>query len=152
MKFILLTHQRELERPSNTGSLVATVLKENSEVIVWERTKPSAVLLDYIASGAAALLYPSNESALIAASDSYQYYIIIDGTWQEANKIYNKSAYLHNTPIVKVSAMQASEYNLRRNQRLGCLCTAETAIEALTIRGITNAATELRLAFQRHID
>ena len=78
MNIILLTHQRELTKTTNTGSLVVDVLGDRAEVIVWQRNNPSPVLLDYIAQGSTALLYPSNDSQPISGCDVYQYYIIID--------------------------------------------------------------------------
>ncbi|MBC8210270.1 MAG: DTW domain-containing protein [Gammaproteobacteria bacterium] len=147
MKIILLTHQRELKKSTNTGSLVVDVLADKAEVIVWHRKNPSPRLLDYIAQGSTALLYPSNESLLISQSDDYQRYIIIDGTWQEAQKIFNRSPYLHDLPGVKIQLDGASAYNLRRNQRPDCLCTAECAIEALKARGLDDYACDLQSSF-----
>jgi len=151
MHFILLTHQRELEKTTNTGSLVVDVLGDKAEVIVWQRKQPSTRLLDYIAQGSTALLYPLNESQPISKSDVYQYYIIIDGTWQEAQKIYNRSPYLHPLPTVKIQLDGPSAYKLRRNQRPDCLCTAECVIEALRARELNTYADDLQSSFISHL-
>lgn len=144
MNIILLTHQRELGKPTNTGSLIVDVLGAQAEVIVWERTNPSSVLLEIVSQGSCALLYPSDHSKGIAATDIYQNYVIIDGTWQEAQKIYNRSPYLHDLPVVKIQANGTSLYSLRRNQRPGCLCTAECVIELLRQKGFHCQSDDLQ--------
>ena len=88
-----------------------------------------------------------NESQPISKSDVYQYYIIIDGTWQEAQKMYNRSPYLHDLPRVKIQSDTPSAYHLRRNQRPGCLCTVECAIEVIRATGFDDYADDLQSRF-----
>lgn len=147
MNIFLLTHQRELNKKTNTGSLVIDVMGEKAQVIVWDRVKPDPELLRVIDGGAVALLYPSADSELISEAPDYRSYIIIDGTWQQAQKIYNRSSYLKDLPTVKVSVNKPSAYHLRRNQRAGCLCTAECAIELLKARGEIEQADEIQSTF-----
>lgn len=144
MNIILLTHQREVNKTSNTGSLVVDVLGDQAKLIVWERTKPSPALLKILSQGLSALLYPSDTGERIAATDMHQSYVIIDGTWQEARKIYNRSPYLHDLPAVKIQTNRPSAYNLRRNQKPGCFCTAECVIEVLRLRGFHHQADALQ--------
>lgn len=151
MNIFLLTHQRERLKNTNTGSLVVDVLAEKARVVVWDRVMPDPELLDVIAEDSIALLYPSAESQVVAETTNYQNYIIIDGTWQEAQKIYNRSPYLKGLPAVRVSSDKASAYNLRRNQKKDGLCTAECAIEILKARGFSKQANDLQSAFLRHI-
>jgi DTW domain-containing protein YfiP len=124
MNIFLLTHQRERFKKTNTGSLVVDALGEKAQVIVWDRVAPDPGLLKMIAEGSIALLYPSVNSQFVSEVSDYKSYIIIDGTWQEAQKIYNRSPYLKGLPAVKISTNRSSAYSLRRNQRDGCLCTA----------------------------
>ncbi|MEH6824007.1 MAG: tRNA-uridine aminocarboxypropyltransferase [Motiliproteus sp.] len=151
MTIFLLTHQRELLKKTNTGSLVVDVLGENAKVIVWERKNPDPELLKYIDEGTVALLYPSANSQLITETANVQHYIIIDGTWQEAQKIYNRSPYLSGLPVVKIPAGTPSAFNLRRNQRADCLCTCECVIEVLKARGFSTLATKLQKVFIRFL-
>ena len=140
----LLTHQRELKKNSNTGRLVIETLGHHAKIIVWERTKPNAQLLETIKQGNIALLYPTESSELVTDAPTINHYIIIDGTWQEAQKIYNKSPYLKNLPTVRVEASQKSAYTLRRNQKENGLCTAECVIETLRARGHEQSANDLQ--------
>ncbi|MDH5464022.1 MAG: DTW domain-containing protein [Thiovulaceae bacterium] len=143
MKFFLLTHEREICRKTNTGRLVLDTLGEDAVKIIWERKSPDEALLKAIEAGDIALLYPSSESQLISKTCKYDNYIILDGTWQEAKKIYNKSPYLQLLPKVSMQTDQKSKYTLRRNQKEDGLCTAEIASEVLANLDHTDLAQTL---------
>jgi DTW domain-containing protein YfiP len=151
MNIFLLTHQRERFKKTNTGSLVVDVLGEKAQVVIWDRVAPDPELLRAIDEGSVALLYPAANSLLVSEAMDYENYIIIDGTWQEAQKIYNRSPYLKGLPAVKIDVDRPSAYHLRRNQREGCLCTAECAIEILKAGGFSMLANDLQLIFLKHI-
>jgi DTW domain-containing protein YfiP len=151
MNIFLLTHQRERFKKTNTGSLVVDALGEKAPVVVWDRAAPDPELLRTISEGSIALLYPSTDSQLVSEAMDYENYIIIDGTWQEAQKIYNRSPYLKGLPAVKILPNKPSAYSLRRNQREGCLCTAECAIEILKARGFSMIANDLQSTFLTYI-
>ena len=147
MNIILLTHKKELAKKTNTGSLVVDFFPENAQVIIWDRVKPDPTLLELINNGSVALLYPVAGSELVSEAIDYNNYIIIDGTWQQAQKIYNHSPYLKDLPTVKVAVDNPSAYHLRRNQRAGCLCTAECVIELLKCRGFLDLSRNLQHSF-----
>jgi DTW domain-containing protein YfiP len=151
MNIFLLTHQRERFKNTNTGSLIVEALGEKARVVVWDRVTADPGLLRTIGEGSTALLYPSADSQPVSEASDYENYIIIDGTWQEAQKIFNRSSYLKDLPTVKIPANRTSAYNLRRNQREGCLCTAECAIEILKARGFLVLADDLQSIFLRRI-
>jgi DTW domain-containing protein YfiP len=143
MKLFLLTHQKELHRKTNTGSLALEYLGEEAEVILWERTKPNKKLLTCIEEGGVALLYPHEQSEVLCEITPYNTYILIDSTWQEAQKIYNQSPYLHTLPCVKVQTDKSSVYSLRRNQKASGLCTAEIVAEVLRSKSRFDLAENL---------
>lgn len=162
MRLFLLTHERELAKKTNTGVLVANVLADKALVVIWQRHKPCDILCEHIKKGSTALLYPSEDSLryisqvhhrplrplpLSSPKLIYQNYIIIDSTWQQARKIYNKSPYLKVLPKVRIMAHKPSAFNLRRNQLEQGLCTAECAIELLHICSETHLANELKGVF-----
>ena len=143
MKLFLLTHQKELHRKTNTGTLAVELLDDDVEVILWERTKPNKKLLDHIEQGKVALLYPCEHSETLCKTTDYEAYILIDSTWQEAQKIYNQSPYLHDLPCVKIHTQKKSVYSLRRNQKEYGLCTAEIIIEVLKSKSMFDKAEGL---------
>ena len=131
MKIFLLTHQRELDRKTNTGNLALEILPKHVKRITWERSLPDATLLACIEKGTVALLFPSDASETVVHAASFDAFIILDGTWQEAQKIYNKSPYLHDLPKLSIRSNSPSQYHLRRNQKTEGLCTAEVVIALL---------------------
>ncbi|BBB26340.1 conserved hypothetical protein [Amphritea japonica ATCC BAA-1530] len=121
------------------------MLGENASVVIWERKNPDSGIMEAIEKGKVALLYPTDDSKAVSAECDFESYIVIDGTWQEAQKIYNKSPYLKDLPKVKIETSIESIYKLRRNQRPNCLCTAESVIELHKAKGFAETADELQL-------
>jgi DTW domain-containing protein YfiP len=143
MQLFLLTHQRELAKATNTGSLVSDVLAEQVQVIVWQRKQPDNALIAEIEKGSTALLYPTEDSQAVTKDDGFDNYIVLDATWQEAQKMLNQSPYLKSLPKVQVTASAKSIYTLRRNQKPGGLCTAECVAELLKANGLSSTANTL---------
>jgi len=154
MSFILLTHSRETTKESNTGQLVAQVMPD-TQVVIWQRTQPDKSLLQLIEQGNIALLYPGSDDADDKSTQvqltDFEHFILIDSTWQEARKIFNRSSYLHNLPRIELSAKN-SRYTLRRNQLEGGLCTAECVIELLREISMPDQADLLEGDFCRFLD
>ncbi len=117
MNIFLLTHQKELARKTNTGTLVVEVLGNKAKVIPWERVNRNSELSECIKKGSIGLLYPKDDSITMSEACVHDNYIVLDGTWQEAQKIYNKSPYLKSLPTIKIETDQKSLYTLRRNQK-----------------------------------
>lgn len=141
LRFILLTHENEFERRTNTGRLLEYAIKDTL-VVKWSRVEPSEKLLYIIENEVAYLLYPENdeekskEPFLLKCADTIEgklNIILIDGTWQESVKIYNRSSYLHNIKKISLENPSGSEYKLRRKKESYQLCTAEAAVEVLKI-------------------
>jgi len=142
-ELVLLCHATELARPTNTGQLVLdTCAAAPAEVawrcrqISWQRRVPDQTLLDAINQRHYVLLFPSehaiqvdfNKPLLSAqlAGKLPDGVILVDATWQQAQKMYNQSPYLQSLTHWQGSANYQSTFSLRRNQRQGAWCTAET--------------------------
>jgi DTW domain-containing protein YfiP len=148
MKIFLLTHERELNRVTNTGSLAIDDSNEMVERILWDRVNPNKGLIKLIENNQALLLYSKGESSS-AIIQEYENIIIIDATWQESQKIFNQSAYLKSAPQFTLNTPNDSLYKLRANQPKGGLCTIECIIEVLRIKGENKIASELALKFEQ---
>ncbi|WP_210411431.1 tRNA-uridine aminocarboxypropyltransferase [Oceanispirochaeta crateris] len=152
MKFHLLTHKKEFKRPSNTGAVVVQALgSADARQVLWERVSPDQELLSHIASGKALLVYPEflvSEERICHNFKGIEHMILLDGTWQEARKMYNRSPYLKNMKIFSIRSDKKSEYNIRRNQKDGGFCTAECVIEVLKIQGEVVKAASVTSAFK----
>ena len=162
MKIFLLTHERELRRVTNTGAIALQNAGEIVERIVWQRVNPPPLLTRLIANNAAILLYSNAQSSAKISSieplpehtitdsmslDRYDNIIIIDSTWQEAQKIFNQSPYLKQAAQFTVKTENSSSYKLRANQPEGGLCTIECIIEVLKLKGEYEIAANLAIKF-----
>ena len=148
MKIFLLTHERELQRVTNTGALAIDDSNEIVERIVWDRVNPNKGLMELIKNNEALLLYSKGESSS-AIIQAYENIVIIDSTWQESQKIFNQSSYLKTAPQFTLNTPNDSLYKLRANQPKGGLCTIECIIEVLRTKGENKIASELALKFEQ---
>lgn len=151
MKILLLTHEREFRRKTSTGVLAAEHSNGLVEQILWERKKPNKNLLEVMEENRAVLIYPTDDEE-IADIEHYDNMIVIDGTWQEAQKIFNRSQYLKGAPKYTLKSSKKSKYTMRRNQRSGGLCTIECVVGLLKLKGLGNLAEKLDLEFERFND
>ena len=148
MKFILLTHERELSKGTNTGRLVKQVLGDDVEIIIWQRKEPDSRLVSLLENKQAALLFPNLESEPSSQnSKCFDYLVILDSTWQQARKMFNRSPYLNQAEKVSLSISKPSEFILRRNQITGGLSTAECVIEVLKQLGSMRSMEQLLAEF-----
>lgn len=151
MKFTLLTHSKEIGKPSNTGKLALETLGADAEMICWDRLNPPAKLLEEINGGGVALLYPGRSDEPESDLSSIKHIILIDATWHEARRIHQRSPYLHEIPRISLKPEEKSIYNLRKNQKESGLCTAECVIEILRKCGDNDAADNLYSRLLNHI-
>jgi DTW domain-containing protein YfiP len=147
MKFTLLTHEKEFAKRSNTGRVVLDVLGSAAEQVQWDRMNPPAGLLEEIKAGGVALVYPGAADENDGDLTGITHVILIDGTWHEARKIHQRSPYLQKVRRINLTPAGKSRYNLRKNQKDACLCTAECVIEVLRSTGNYAAADQLEESF-----
>jgi DTW domain-containing protein len=178
MQIILLTHERELERPSNTGRVALAAFPGRVKRLVWSRTRPDPDLMAALALGEASLLFPAKEGDTVAitggsgnASSSAAWVpdtsgeapgdalggvpetlVILDATWQEARKMLRQSPYLgcarRHSLPQAAQSTGASQFRLRRNQIAGGLCTLECIIVLWRQAGLTEQAALLQQGFE----
>ncbi|WP_297423651.1 tRNA-uridine aminocarboxypropyltransferase [Clostridium sp.] len=140
-KIIILSTEKEFSRPSNTARLLKLLNPKSTEIILWERTRISEKLIEYINNEdyEKYLLFPIDNSDSPErrfehkSSEKSPVFIILDGTWKEANKILRKSDYLKKLPRISLNPIHKSEYTLRRGASEGELCTIEAVIEILKL-------------------
>lgn len=147
IKITLLTHGKEFGKRSNTGQVVAQVLGAQVERIRWERMHPPLQLVEEIAAGGVALVYPGSQQEQSGELTDIRQFIVIDGTWLTARRIYQRSPYLHHLRRVSLHPQAPSRYNLRKNQKAEGLCTAECVVELLRGVGSSDQAEQLLRAF-----
>lgn len=155
-RFCLVMFDTEPMKPSNTGRLIADILPL-TDAFQWSRTEPPQALLDlvknpdYLPMVVFPSSYAGSERQVLSAPPSGKppLFIMLDGTWPEARKMFRKSPWLDNLPLISVDLSRVSAYSLREVHAEGQYCTAEVAIALLDLAGDTGAATALSQHFSR---
>lgn len=150
MKITLLSHQKESFRQDNTGILCRGINGLAAEQVIWQRTEPDLKLCNALAQNAV-LITPDGNGQKVIDIDAHDHFVLLDGTWQEAKKMYNRSPYLKSAPWFSLDNPPPSRFNLRRNQVEGGLCTAECVIELLKLKRMSTSAAQLEAAFDAFI-
>ena len=139
----LLMHDVEPLKPSNTGWLIADVVADTS-AFVWSRTGVDPGLLALLddPQWQPYVVFPGEfvepervTSEVLPASGKRPLFILLDGTWTEARKMFRKSPYLNRFPVLSLAPEQLSRYTLRRSKRDDHFCTAEVAALCLELAG-----------------
>jgi DTW domain-containing protein YfiP len=152
--FLFLMYTGECFKPTNTGRLIADVAMDN-HAFVWDRTEPDPALLALLADPKyqPIVIFPTQYAApercitQVEESDKIPLFILLDGTWREAKKMFSKSPYLDHFPVLGIQPEQASSYQLREAAHLHQLCTAEVVIEVLKVANDQVAASVLASYF-----
>jgi DTW domain-containing protein len=153
----LLMADIEPLKPSNTGWLIADVVPDTF-AFPWARTQVAPGLLALLADPQWQPLVvfpgefapPERVITRVAsappehpASAPRPLLILLDATWQEARKMFRKSPYLNDLPVLSLAPEQLSRYTLRRSGRGDHFCTAEVAALCLQLTGDHRAAQTL---------
>ncbi|MBC3916747.1 DTW domain-containing protein [Undibacterium sp. CY18W] len=160
----LLMAEHEALKPSNTGWLIADVVPDTM-AFAWARTEVNPALLavlvdpqwqpyvvfpgEFVAPERVITeLLPADApqtSTPTGADNKRPLFILLDATWPEARKIFKKSPYLNQFPVLSLLPEQLSRYRLRRSRRDDHLCTSEVAALCLALAGDTAAAQALEM-------
>ena len=148
---VFLMYKGEYYKPTNTGRLIADVVKENY-AFIWNRTEPDPGFLLLLENPIyqPILVFP-HEYAEPSRCINKPYkengkillFIFLDGTWREARKMFGKSPYLNSIPVLGISPELSSNYLLRESTHAFQHCTAEVGINVLDLAGEKQAAKAL---------
>lgn len=149
-RFCLVMFDTEPMKPSNTGRLIADILPD-TQAFQWSRTEPPQALIDLCTNEAYQPMvvfpasYAGSERQVLStpAVGKPPLFIMLDGTWTEARKMFRKSPYLDALPVISVDLSRVSAYRLREAHAEDQYCTAEVAIALLDLAGDNAAAQAL---------
>lgn len=140
----LLMHDAEPLKPSNTGWLIADVVRE-THAFGWSRTESDARLLamlddpqwqPYVVFPGEFVQPPGRVVQTVAPQPGRRpLFILLDATWPEARKMFRKSPYLDRFPVLSLHPDRISGYLLRRSTRTDHFCTSEVAALCLELAG-----------------
>ncbi|WP_159566875.1 tRNA-uridine aminocarboxypropyltransferase [Budvicia diplopodorum] len=154
-RFCLLMYDTEPLKPSNTGRLIADILPETT-AFIWSRTTVDPQLLTLLSDNSYQpyLIFPASYAlpgrvtkTVDKQLGKHPLFIMLDGTWAEARKMFRKSPYLDNLPILAIEADESSDYLLREASTKEQLCTVEVAIKLLAQVNEITASEQLNSYF-----
>lgn len=148
--FCFVMYKGEAYKPTNTGRLIADVAPENF-AFVWDRTAPDPELLALLQNPryAPIVVFPQQYAEpercidAVETADKIPLFVMLDGTWREAKKMFSKSPYLDGFPVLGIQPEQSSLYQLREAAHDHQLCTAEVGIAVLELAGDIKASQDL---------
>jgi DTW domain-containing protein YfiP len=171
--FLLLMYDTEVLKPSNTGKLIADLIPDTF-AFLWSRTEENKELLDVINAEKwqPFVVFPqeyADEDRQVFTNEvtcdegKRPLFIMLDGSWREAKKMYRKSPYLDRFPMVSFDAKSAfdakkdemnyspvgndSRYTVRKTSLEHQFSTAEVGARVLNMFGEHNNAHLLDLWF-----
>ncbi|HEY4067228.1 MAG TPA: tRNA-uridine aminocarboxypropyltransferase [Burkholderiaceae bacterium] len=155
----LLMADIEPLKPSNTGWLIADMVADTF-AFAWARTETDPALLTLLSDREwqPYVVFPGEYAApervlrtvappgvpgAEAEAQRRPLFILLDGTWAEARKMFSRSPYLNHLPVLSLEPEQGSRYRLRRSRRDDHFCTSEVAALCLDLAGDSMAAQML---------
>ena len=149
----------EALKPSNTGWLVADLVSDTF-AFGWARTSVDPGLLAVLSDlqwqpylvfpgefadprRVVTEVRPGPLAAVAGAGQKRPLFVLLDGTWSEARKMFRKSPYLDGLPVLSLNPGLVSNYRLRRSIRDDHFCTSEVAALCLALAGESHAAEVL---------
>jgi len=156
--FLLLMWDDEVLKPSNTGRLIADLI-EDTHAFIWQR-KELAPELEAVINDPQYqpfVVFPqdyASESQTVVNdvpvldNNKRPLFILLDGSWREAKKMFRKSPYLERFPVLSINLeTQDERYRLRKANGDDRLATAEVAAHVLRSYGETDNGNLLDLWF-----
>jgi DTW domain-containing protein YfiP len=144
-------------KPSNTGWLIADVVPD-TWAFGWARTEVDPALLALLTDPQwqPYLVFPGEfvdaqrvvhglqaDAAATVPNARRPLFVLLDATWPEARKMFRKSPYLDQLPVLSLAPEQVSRYRLRRSRRDDHFCTCEVAALCLALADEPLAARTL---------
>lgn len=154
----LLMHKEESYKPSNTGRLIEDVLPNSTRRFYWHRTEPDPQFIELLSDARYQphIIFPGDrggyEDRLVdqvhQVDGKVPVFIILDGSWRQAGRMFRLSKYLQHLPVLPLSTQRQSQYRLRKAPDEYHLCTVEVGIELLNQYCQSKAADTLLEYFE----
>ena len=130
---LLLQHPNEWRKYYSTAKLVKQAISNTS--LMRGVTFPEDSLRSGFGEYETYLLYPGAQACDCEEVELSQKHlvIVIDGTWDEAQKIVYRNPILHTIPRISFNRPFTSTYRIRRPPKVGYLSTVESVGHLLTL-------------------
>lgn len=162
IEFILVYHRDEIHKPTNSGRLIADLFPDDTQAYLWSRTDPQQALLDHIKSkeGNCTILFPNTETAQTQKrqqrslappdnqGDEKHTFIILDGTWKQASKMFHQSEWLKDIPHFEINSEAQRSFLVRHSSHEMQFATAEVTAMLLDTLGHSEHSQRLLNYYQ----
>jgi len=150
--FVLLMHDIEVLKPSNTGRLIADIITDTF-AFLWQRTNVEKKLIELLSDKKwqPIVIFPEHyvdddtevfvdnlPSNYLSQNVKRPLFILLDGSWREAKKMFRKSPYLKGLPVLSISINRmknVSDSYIRQASEKHQFATAQVAAQALQLAG-----------------
>lgn len=147
-RVLLVLHQLELRKPTNTGRLAARCLPNSAIVVRGARpdAAPPPAALEPLAAldpATTVLLFPHADARPLERWRGVSLpltLVVPDGTWRQAARVRRRVEGLAHLPCARLDPAQPTTYRLRHDRHAGRLSTMEAVARALGI--LEGAAVE----------
>ena len=131
-------------KPSNTGWLIADLVPD-TWAFGWSRVAVDPALTTLLADPQwqSYVVFPGEYVApervvtelptTAPQAGKRPLFVLLDGTWSEARKMFRRSPYLDHLPVLSLQPGHDSTYRLRRSAHAQHFCTAEVAAQCLAL-------------------
>ena len=145
-RLVLVVHQAELPKTSNTARLVAGSLTGVHMLVRGSRAPHAA--LPWPPTARRLVLFPAADARTLSAEDAARdagdlTLIVPDGTWRQARRSCAREPLAQGAELVALPPGPPGRYLLRRAPADGALCTLEAVARALAIVESPTLATRL---------
>lgn len=160
--FLMIMHDAEVLKPSNTARLIADVIPDTFAYL-WSRTDPDSEMLALINNSnyQPFVVFPKQYASemqvvyeqqlpLTLLNEKTPLFILLDGSWREAKKMFRKSEYLANLPVLSFSPSANKNEDdgyIREAKGENQLATAQVAAKVLGLFGEPKIEQHLSLWF-----
>ncbi|EXJ10427.1 MULTISPECIES: tRNA-uridine aminocarboxypropyltransferase [Nitrincola] len=153
--FWLLMHHDEFYKPTNTGRLIQRTFS-STQCSRWSRLEPTEDLISALADPEVSpcIVFPEAPDYAdrmikdLSELPNRPLFIIPDGTWRQARRIFRHSRYLDTLPVIEPTIAFDSRYSLRSSGEENHVCTAEVAAALLFQIGDAEAGNTLLQNFE----
>ena len=129
----VLQHHRERFHPFGSVRMLMSALQNSELQVVFHRAGRGLLHPVEVPPGTG-LVYPhpdGRDLCALSAQERPPHLVLIDGTWSQANRLYQDNPWLFRLPHYSLRPAAKSRYLVRREPHEHCLSTLEAAAEAL---------------------
>jgi DTW domain-containing protein len=149
-RVVVLTHQAEITKPTNTGRLVPVFLVNGEQRIRGREGAPMSSEGLVVAGRRTLMLYPTDDAVPLSPEHGEGdpvTLIVPDGNWRQARKVNTREPALADVERVRLPDGPPSRYRLRSHRDPGRVATFEAVARALGILEGVDIQAQLERVF-----